>query len=79
MNEIGDVSLGMSEEVVVAWWGKEAIPNGHILLEKPEINAITCHPEEEYTMTTTTNSGWMNFLLNCNPKVVADIYSDSGE
>lgn len=82
MNEciiIGDVSLGTSEEVLVSWWGKELIPKGHILAEKPEVNTVTCHPEEEYTMLTTLHSGWINFLLNLNPKFVADVYSVSGE
>ena len=76
---IGGVSLGTSEEVVVAWWGQVSIPKRHILAEKPEVNVITCHPEEEYTMLTTVHSGWINFLLNSNPKLVADVYSVSGE
>ena len=61
--------------MVVAWWGQGSIPKGHILAEKPEVNSITCHPEEEYTMLTNVHSGWINFLLNFKPKLVAEVYS----
>lgn len=75
---IGSVFVGTCEQMVIAWWGASAIPQGHILVGK--MNSIICHPAEEDTVISSLQcTGWIKVLLASNPQCVADVYSESGE
>lgn len=73
---IGDVSLGVSSELVVAWWGHPTHPlclgSGH------SINTIVTHPEEEDTMVSNHSSGWISYIIKANECSVAEIFSSAG-
>ncbi len=75
----GDVELGSSKEVVIAWWGSSTPPTGHILAEGQDVNTIVCHPQDEDTMMAEEATGWIGYLLKQAVKQVADIYSSSGK
>ena len=68
----GNVLVGTSKEVVLAWWG----PEDHIL-QDPKVNSIVCQPEDEDTLITTVQcTGWIKLLLSQGSH---DVYSGSGK
>ena len=74
----GNVLVGTSEEVVLAWWGPGSVPEDHIL-QDPKVNSIVCQPEDEDTLITTVQcTGWIKLLLSQGSQFVADVYSGSG-
>ena len=72
----GDVQLGSSKEVVVAWWGSFA----HPLCRISDINTIIVNPEDGETMICSQATGWMEYIINLYKEtpVVADMFSSYG-
>ena len=58
--------------------GLNNTPQGHILAEDQEVNAVMCHPQDEDTMLCEEVTGWMAYLLKHGIKQVADVYGTSG-
>lgn len=72
----GDIELGKSEQMVVAWWGQQ-LPTNHMLYST-DVNAIVCHPQEEDTMVSQKATGWVGYFV-WQANGVADIYGVHGE